>query len=68
MFFIDKEIQSGGVAKSYMRKGFQIHEEIVKRKSCRDGTNSPISQFMKRISVLVEHRRSSVVVTVLVCE
>ncbi len=30
IFLIYKEIQSGTVAKSYMRKGFQIYEEILK--------------------------------------
>ncbi len=30
IFLIDKEIQSGGVAKSYMRKGFLIYEETGK--------------------------------------
>jgi hypothetical protein len=29
-FFIYKEIQSGAVAKSYMRKGFLIYEEMRK--------------------------------------
>jgi hypothetical protein len=28
IFLIFKEIQSGAVAKSYMRKGFLIHEEM----------------------------------------
>jgi ribosomal protein S17 len=28
MFLIFKEILSGAVAKSYMRKGFLIHEEM----------------------------------------
>jgi hypothetical protein len=28
IFLIYKEIQSGAVAKSYMRKGFQIYEEM----------------------------------------
>jgi hypothetical protein len=31
IFLIYKEIQSGAVAKSYMRKGFLIYEEIKKR-------------------------------------
>jgi hypothetical protein len=30
IFLIYKEIQSGAVAKSYMRKGFLIHEKIKK--------------------------------------
>ncbi len=30
IFLINKEIQSGAVAKSYMRKGFLIYEEILK--------------------------------------
>jgi hypothetical protein len=30
IFLIYKEIQSGAVAKSYMRKGFQIYEEMCK--------------------------------------
>ncbi len=30
IFFIYKEIQSGAVAKSYMRKGFLIYEEMRK--------------------------------------
>jgi hypothetical protein len=30
IFLINKEIQSGAVAKSYMRKGFQIYEEMRK--------------------------------------
>jgi hypothetical protein len=30
IFFIYKEIQSGEVAKSYMRKGFLIYEEMRK--------------------------------------
>jgi hypothetical protein len=30
IFLINKEIQSGAVAKAYMRKGFQIYEEICK--------------------------------------
>jgi hypothetical protein len=30
MFLIYKEIQSGAFAKSYMRKGFLIHEEMRK--------------------------------------
>jgi hypothetical protein len=30
IFLIYKEIQSGAVAKSYMRKGFQIYEEMRK--------------------------------------
>jgi hypothetical protein len=29
-FFLIKEIQSGAVAKSYMRKGFLIYEEMRK--------------------------------------
>ncbi len=29
IFLICKEIESGAVAKSYMRKGFLIYEEIV---------------------------------------
>jgi hypothetical protein len=31
IFLINKEIQSGAVAKSYMRKGFLIYEEITVR-------------------------------------
>jgi hypothetical protein len=30
IFLIFKEIQKGAVAKSYMRKGFQIYEEMRK--------------------------------------
>ncbi len=30
IFLIDKEIQMGSVAKSYMRKGFLIYEEMRK--------------------------------------
>ncbi len=30
IFLIHKEIQMGSVAKSYMRKGFQIYEEMRK--------------------------------------
>jgi hypothetical protein len=30
LFLIDKEIQSGAVAKSYMRKGLVIYEEMHK--------------------------------------
>jgi hypothetical protein len=30
IFLINEEIQSGAVAKSYMRKGFLIYEEIKK--------------------------------------
>jgi hypothetical protein len=30
MFFIFKEFQMGAVAKSYMRKGFLIYEEMRK--------------------------------------
>jgi hypothetical protein len=30
MFLINKEIQSGAVAKSYIRKGFLIYEEMRK--------------------------------------
>jgi hypothetical protein len=30
IFLINKEIQSGAVAKSYMRKGFLIYEEMRK--------------------------------------
>ncbi len=30
IFFIDKEVQNGAVAKSYMRKGFQIYEKMRK--------------------------------------
>jgi hypothetical protein len=30
IFFIHKEIQSGEVAKSYMRKGFLIYKEMRK--------------------------------------
>jgi hypothetical protein len=30
IFLIHKEIQSGAIAKSYMRKGFLIYEEIRK--------------------------------------
>jgi hypothetical protein len=30
MFLIYKEIQNGAVAKSYMRKGFLIYEEMRK--------------------------------------
>jgi hypothetical protein len=30
IFLINKEIQSGAVAKSYMKKGFLIHEEMRK--------------------------------------
>jgi hypothetical protein len=30
IFLIYREIQSGAVAKSYMRKGFQLYEEMGK--------------------------------------
>jgi hypothetical protein len=30
IFFIYKDIQSGAVAKSYMRNGFLIYEEMLK--------------------------------------
>jgi hypothetical protein len=30
IFLIDKEIRSGAVAKTYMRKGFLIYEELRK--------------------------------------
>jgi hypothetical protein len=37
IFLLYKEIQSGTVAKSYMRKGFLIYEEMRKymRRPCR---------------------------------
>jgi hypothetical protein len=42
IFFINKEIQMGSVAKSYMRKGFPIYAEMRKYLSSRPldfGTN-----------------------------
>jgi hypothetical protein len=35
IFLIYKEIQSGAVAKSYMRKGFLIYEKIKKLKNAQ---------------------------------
>jgi hypothetical protein len=43
IFLIYREIQSGTVAKSYMRKGFLIYEEMPKYS---------ISPYMRRLSVI----------------
>ncbi len=43
MFLIYKEIQSGAVAKSYMRKGFLIYEECAN-----------ISPYMRRPLVIYD--------------
>jgi hypothetical protein len=45
IFLIYKEIQSGAVAKSYMRKGFLIYEEM--HKYC-------ISPYMRRPLVIYD--------------
>jgi hypothetical protein len=42
IFLIYKEIQSGAVAKSYMRKGFLIYDEIRKYFPIYDGAISHI--------------------------
>ena len=40
-----KEIQSGAVAKSYMRKGFLIYEEMRKYFPIYEETVSPVSHI-----------------------
>jgi hypothetical protein len=41
MFLIYKEIQSGAVAKSYMRKGYLIYEEMRKYFPIYDFATAP---------------------------
>ncbi len=48
IFLINKEIQSGAVAKSYMRKGFLIYEEM--RRNVQKCAN--ISPYMRRPLVI----------------
>jgi hypothetical protein len=44
-FFIYKEIKMGSVAKSYMRKGFLIYEEMRKYLTKYEEANSHISDL-----------------------
>jgi hypothetical protein len=45
IFLIYKEIQSGAVAKSYMRKGFLIYEEMRKYFPIYEGFRRPLVIF-----------------------